>query len=116
MHGGVGQSLQDVWTALSVATLIKCIDDEDESMLGGARKSADELKEEGVLHRPWHQVWVITKASCHKAAKRGKNYSKFVDESRQDVSGFAQTPIIPPAEKCASEVISLVEDRADRMC
>ena len=84
-------------------------------MLGGARKFADELKEERVLHRPWHQVCIVTKASCYKTAKRGEGYRKFVDKSRQDISGLAQTPIIPPAEKCASEVISLVEDRADRM-
>ena len=44
-RGGVGQSPQDAWTSESVATLINCVDDKDESTFGRARKFADELKE-----------------------------------------------------------------------
>jgi hypothetical protein len=48
--GGVCQGLQDVWTTLSAATLIKCVNDKDESPFWEARKFADEFKEESVLH------------------------------------------------------------------
>src|SRR5258708_40199498 len=99
MRGGISQSPQGPWTIETVATLINCVDDEDESTFGGPRKFLDELKEERVLHRPWRQVWVVTKTFCHEASKRGEDYGEFVDESRQDISGIAQTPVIPPAEK-----------------
>ena len=115
MRGSVIQSPQDVWTALRVTTLIKCVDYEDESMFRGARKFSDELKEERVLHRSRRQVWVVTKAFCDEAAKRGEYYREFVDESRQDISEFAQTPVIPLAEKCASKVFFFVKDGANRM-
>ena len=115
MRGGVGQSPQDVWTALRVTTLIKRVDDEDESTFRGARKFADELKEESMLHRSRSQVWVVTKAFCNEAAKGGEYDREFVDESRQDVSGLTQTPVVPPAEKCASKVISFVKDGSNRM-
>ena len=42
----VYQSLQDAGTTLRVATLIKCVDDEDESTLWEERKFADEVDEE----------------------------------------------------------------------
>ena len=57
----------------------------------------------------------MTKAFCDEVAKRGEYYREFVDESRQEISGLAQTPVVPPAEKCASKVIPFVKDRANRM-
>ena len=113
--GGVCQRPQDVWTALSVATLVKCVNDEDESMFGGARKVADELKEESALHRPRRQVWVFTKTFCDNAPKRGEDHCKFVDEGRQDISGLIQNQVFPPAEKSASKVISLVKGGTNRI-
>ena len=113
--GRIRQSLQDPWTTPSVATLVKCINDKDECAFMEARKFADELKEKSVLHRPWRQVWVITKAFCHEASKRGEEYRKFVDESRQDISGLVQIPVISPAEKCASKMVSVVKGGTNRM-
>ena len=78
----VRQSPQDAWARLSTATFIKCINDEDESAFRDARKFADELKEEGVLHRRWGQVWVVTKAFCHEASERGEDYRELVDKGR----------------------------------
>ena len=109
MRGGVGQSPQNPWTSAIVTALISCIDDKDESALGGARKFADELMEEGVVHGPWRQVWVVAKMCCDDAPKRWEGSSEFVDESWQDISRLAQTRIIPLAEKCAGEVFSLVQ-------
>ena len=111
MSSGVGESPQDIWTALRAATLIKCVDNKDESTFGGARKFPDELKEERVVHRPRRQVWIVTKALCYNAPKWGERSCELVDESRQDISGLAQTAVIPPAEKGTSKVISLVKNR-----
>ena len=113
--GRIGQGLQDVWTAPSVATLIKSVDDKDERPFGGARKFVDELKEEGVLDQPWRQVWVVAKAFCHEASKRGEDYREFVDESWLDISGLVQIPVVPPAEKSASKVVFLVKAGTNRM-
>ena len=114
MRSGVGQALQDFVATESIATFINCIDDEDKSMIGVARKFADELKEERILHRPWCQVRVIIKALCHDVPKGRKAYREFVDERRQDISGLAQTFVIPPAEKGTGKVFSL-KPRTNRM-
>ena len=98
---------QDSWTILRVATPIECINDEYESALLGARKIADEVKEEIVLHRLACPVWVATKASCHNVSKGGEDYGEFVDESQENGSWLAQIWVIPPAEKRSSKVLSL---------
>jgi len=46
----IGQDLQDPWAALDVATLVKCVDDKDKSVLLVARKGADQFKEERAFH------------------------------------------------------------------
>jgi hypothetical protein len=63
-----------------VATFVYCVDDEDKSVFGDARKVVDELKEERVVHRPWRQVWVVTKAFHHEPSKIGEDYGEFVDK------------------------------------
>ena len=39
------------------------INDKDESMLGVARKVADEVKEDRILHQLWCQIWVTVKTA-----------------------------------------------------
>jgi hypothetical protein len=48
--GRVCQGLQDAWTTLRAAALIKCVNDKDESLFRDSRKFADEVKEESGLH------------------------------------------------------------------
>ena len=48
MCGSLGQNLQEDWTILIVTTFIECI---NESVLGVARKVADEVKEDRILHQ-----------------------------------------------------------------
>ena len=116
MRGGVGQSPQDAWTSETVAILINCVDNKDESTFGRARKFADERKEKKrVLYRRWHQIWIVTQAFYHEASKRGEYYREFVDESGQDISGFARISVIPPAENSASKMISFVKAGTNRM-
>ena len=50
LYGCIGQNLQDVSTTLGGATLVKGINDKDESTVWVARKGADEIKDESVLH------------------------------------------------------------------
>ena len=100
---------------MTIATLVKCVNDKDESMLRVAREGADEIKEERTLHRLRSKVWVVAKVFCYNGSKRGEEYSEFVNESGNDVSGLAQIRVIPPAKKCSSKVVSLVKVCADRM-
>ena len=109
MHCSEGESPQDPWTSESVTTLINCVDDKDESTFGRARKFADEPKEKEGLHRPWHQVWIITQVFCNEASKRREYYRQFVDESWQDIFGLVQISDIPLAEKSASKMILFVK-------
>ncbi len=44
--GCIDQDLQETWAGFGIATLVKCIDDKDESVVRVARKGADEIKEE----------------------------------------------------------------------
>src|SRR5258706_7656135 len=69
---GVGQNLQESWASSSVATLIKCVNDEDESVLRVARKGADEIKKKRAFHRLRSKVWVVTKVFCYNGSKRGE--------------------------------------------
>src|SRR5260221_2896661 len=115
MCSRVGQILQEDRTTLRVATLIECINDKDESVFRVARKGADEIKEERILHRLWCQVWVIAKTVCYDLSKWREYPRKFVDESWKDISRLAQVRVIPPAEKCSSKVPSVVEAFTDRM-
>ena len=39
------QDLQDTWVTSSVATLVECINNKDESVLQVVRKGVDEIKE-----------------------------------------------------------------------
>jgi len=98
-----------------VATLVKCVNDKDESVLRVARKRAEEVKEERAVHRPWSKVWVVAKVLCYNGSKRGEDYGEFVDESREDVYGRAQFPVVLLAEKGSNKVVSLVEVFTDRM-
>src|SRR5260221_6179340 len=66
----VGQNLQEEWTTLRVATLVECINHIDESVFWVASKGADEIEKEGILHRLWCHVWVITKTVCYNLSNR----------------------------------------------
>ena len=100
---------------MSIATLVKCVNDKDEGVLRVARKGADEIKEERAFHRLWSKFWVVAKVFCNNGPKWGEVYREFMDESGEDVHGFAQIRVIPPAEKRSSKVVSLVKACADRM-
>ena len=113
--GCIGQDLQETWATLSIATLVKCVNNKDQGMLRVARKGADQIKEEGALHRFWSKFWVLAKVFCYDGPKRGKVYGKFVDKSGEDVSGLAQIRVVPLAEKSSSKVVSLVKACANRM-
>ncbi len=41
----IGQDLQETWATSMVATLVKCVNDEDESVLRMVRNGSDEIKE-----------------------------------------------------------------------
>ena len=94
---------------MGIATFIKCVNDKDESVLRVARKGADVIKEERALHRLWSKPWVVVKVFCYNGSKRGELYSEFVDESGEDVYGLTQIRVVPPAEKSASKLFSLVK-------
>src|SRR5258706_4969572 len=113
--GCIGQDLQETWAALSIATLVKCVNNKDESVLWVARKGADEIKEERAFHRLRSEVWVVAKEFCYNHSKGRKEYGEFVDESRKDVYGLAQIRVVPPAEKGSGKVVSLVKPCTDRM-
>ena len=84
-------------------------------MLQVARNGADEIKEEGAFHRLWSEVGIVVKAFYYNGSKGGKDHGEFVDESQEDVDGFAQNQVVPPAEKGSSKVLLLVKACADRM-
>ena len=44
--GCIGQDLQETWVTLSIATLVKCVNDKGKSVLRVARKRAEEIKKE----------------------------------------------------------------------
>ena len=54
--GCISQDLQETWATSSVATLIKCVDDKDESVVRVVWKGADEIEEERAFHRLWSKV------------------------------------------------------------
>jgi len=112
---GIGQDLQETWATSRVAALVKCVDDEDESVVRAARKGADEINEERTFHRLWSKVWVVAKVFCYNGSKRREKNCEFVDESRKDVHWIAQIRVVPLAEKGTSKVVSLVKDCTDRM-
>jgi len=111
--GCMGQDLQETWATFSITTLVKCVNDKDESVLREARKGANEIKEERAFHRLWSKVWVVAKVLCYNCSKRWEDDGEFVDESRKDVHGLAQVRVIPPAEKSRSKVVSLMKACAD---
>src|SRR5258706_11838066 len=85
----IGQGPQETLATLSVATLVKCVDDKDESVLRVARKGANEVKEDRALQRLWSKFWVVVKVFCYNGSKGGKLYGEFMDKSGEDVNGFA---------------------------
>src|SRR5258706_2439499 len=113
--GCIGQDLQETCATLSIATLVKCVNNKDEGVLRLARKGSDEIKEERAFHRLRSEVWVVLKVFCYNSSKGGKEYGEIVDESRKDVHGLAQIRVVPPAEKSTSEMVSLVNACTDRM-
>ena len=113
--GCIGQNLQNTRATSSVATLIKCVDDKDESVVRVVRKGANDIKEERAFHRLRGKIWVIAKVFCHNHSKRWEDHGEVVDESWKDIYGFAQIRVVPPAEKCTSKVVSLVKVCTDRM-
>ncbi len=113
--GGIGQDLQETWATLSIATLVKCVNNKDKGVLRVARKGVDEIKEERTFHRLRSEVWVVMKVLCYNGSKQRKEYGEFVDESRKDVSGLAQIQVVPLAEKGSSKAPSLVKACTDRM-
>src|SRR5258706_11709750 len=113
--GCIGQNLQEKWAALSVAALVECVNDKDESVLWVVRKGADEIKEESTFHRLRSNVWVAVKVPCYNGSERGEDYGELVDESWKNVYGLAQIQVVPPAEKGTSKVVSLVKTCTDRM-
>ena len=111
----IGQVLQETWATLSIATLVECVNDKDESVLRVARKGADKIKEERAFHRRRGKVWVVAKVFCYNGSKRGKEDGEFVDESGKDIYGLTQIRVVPSAEKRPSKAVSFVEACADRM-
>ena len=109
------QDLQESWASSSVATLVKCVNDKDESVLWVARKGVDEINKERAFHRLRSKVRVVSKVFCYNGSKRGEEYGEFVDESGKDVYRLAQIWVVPPAEKRSSKVVSPVKGCADRM-
>ena len=113
LRGCIGQGLQDTWATSRVATLVKCVNDKDESVHRVARKGADEIKEVRAFHRVWSKVWVVAKVFCYNGSKRREEYCEPVDESGKDVHVVAQTWVVPLAEEGSSKVVSLVKVCAD---
>ena len=60
--GRIDQDPQETWATLSIATLVKRVNNKDEIALGVARKGAEEIKEESAFHRFHSEVWVVVKA------------------------------------------------------
>ena len=100
---------------MSIATLVKCVNDKDKSVVRVARKGVDEINEERAFHRLWSKVWVLAKVFCYNGPERREEYGEFVDECGKDVYGLAQIRVVPPAEKGPSKGVSLMEACADRM-
>src|SRR5258706_5887237 len=113
--GCIGQDLQETCATLSIATLVKCVNNKDESVLRLARKGADGIKEERAFHRLRSEAWVVVEVFCYNGSKGLKEYCEGVDESRKDVYGLVQIRVVPPAEKGSSKVVSLVKACTDRM-
>ena len=107
--GCIGQDLQERCTTMGVATLVKCVNNKDECVLRLAREGAGEIEEERAFHRLRGEIWVVAKVFCYNGSKWGKEYGKFVDESRKDVYGLSQFFIVPSAEKGSSKVVSRVK-------
>src|SRR5258706_3562284 len=94
--GRIGQVLQETWATFSIATLVKCVNDKDESVLRVAGKGADEIKEERAFHRFWSKVWVIAKVLGYNCSKRWEDYGEVVDERGEEVYGVTQIQVVPP--------------------
>ena len=113
--GCIGQELQETCATLSIATLVKCVNNKDESVIRVARKGADAMKEERAFHRLPSKFWVFAKVFCYNGPKWGEVYGEVVDESGEDICGLAQIWVVPPAEKGSGKVVSLVKASTDRV-
>src|SRR5258706_13572873 len=113
--GGIGQDPQETWATLSIATLVKCVNDKDEWVFWVVRKGVDEVKEKSVFHRLWSKVRVVFQVFCYNGSERWEDHGEFVDESRKDIYGLAQNPVVPPAENGTSKVASLGKVCTDGM-
>src|SRR5882757_5171637 len=113
--GGIGQDLQETWATLSIATLVKCVNDKDERVFRVVRKGADEVKEKRALHRLRSKVWVVAQVFCYSGSERWEDHGEFVDESRKDISELLQNWVVPPAENGTSKVVLLVKVCTDGM-
>ena len=113
--GCIGQDLQETWATPRVTTLVKRVNNKDESVLRVARKGADEIKEERAFYRLWSKVRVLAKVFRYNRSEGREEYGEFVDECGEDVPGHAQIRVVSPTEKCASKVVSLMKACTDRM-
>jgi hypothetical protein len=111
----VRQSLQDVWTTLGGATLIRYVNDKDESPFWEATKFADEVKEEWCSIVSGTMLGSLGRRSA-TMFRKGEEYCELVDKSRKDISGLAQIWVIPPAEKRSSNLLLIVNVCVVRMC
>ena len=116
MCSRIGQNFQEGWSTPIIATFIKRINDEDESMVWFAREIADKVKEESAFHRLRTQVWVVAKAIHYAGSKGGEDSGEFVDEGRKDISVLAQIRVVPPAEEGSSKPLLIMKACTDRMC
>src|SRR5258706_254558 len=82
---GIGQDPQDTWSTSSVATLVKCINDKNESVIRVARNGVEEVKQKRAIHRARSEVRVVTQVLCYNGSKRGDDHVKILDESWKDV-------------------------------
>ena len=69
----IGQDFQDTWTTLSFTTIVKRVNDKDETGLGG-KERADGMKEESVFQRMRFQIRVVEKTVFHSTPKRGGRF------------------------------------------
>ena len=115
LRSSICQDPQDTRTTSSIATLIKCINNKNESVIWVAREVAEKVKENRAIHRPWSEVRVVTQMLCYNGSKSGDDHGEFVDASWKDIYGFTQIRVVSPAEKGSSKVVSLVKLLANRM-
>jgi len=58
---------------------------------------------------------VVAQVLRYNGTERWEDHGEFVDESRKDIYGLAQNPVVPPAENGTSKVVSFVKVRTNGM-